>query len=45
MDCCEELNNCLEERNEGSDFMTIILLILLLCMSYLQSILFDPFDN
>lgn len=45
MDCCEELNNCLEEGNEGSDFTTIVLLLLLLCMSYLQNILFDPFDN
>lgn len=45
MDCCEELNNCLLEENEGSDLISIVLLLLLIFMTYLQNILFDPFDN
>ena len=47
MDCsCEALKKCTEERileNQGSDELTIFLVLFILIMTYLQSICIDPF--
>ena len=48
MDCsCEELSNCMEEQlinDQGSDGLTIILTLLIMLISFIQSCIEDRYD-
>ena len=48
MDCsCKELSDCMEEKlmtDQGSDALTIMLIIFIMLLSFIQSCIEDTFD-